>query len=126
MYSLARSFRIARACKPQLLPRRSLAGLASKATLASLLQKPVEDRNVLVTGSARGIGKAIALRLASDGYNVCINDIDANSKACEQVVREIKAIGRKACFAIADVSKRREVKDMIQKSVEELGPLHTM
>lgn len=66
------------------------------------------------------------MRLASDGYNVCINDIDANSKACDEVVKEIEAMGRKACSAVADVSKRREAKDMIQRSVKELGPLHTM
>lgn len=116
----------ARPLKSQLLPRRTVAGLATRAALAPLLRKPIENRSVLVTGSARGIGKAIALRLASDGYNVCINDIDANSKACEDVVKEIKAMGRKACSAVADVSKRREVNGMIQRSVKELGPLHTM
>ncbi|ROW15160.1 hypothetical protein VPNG_03090 [Cytospora leucostoma] len=93
---------------------------------ASLLRQPVEGKNVIVTGSSRGIGKSIALRLASDGYNVCINDIAANEKGCDEVVKEIKSIGRKACTAIADVSKRDEVKGLIQKSVKELGPLHTM
>lgn len=79
-----------------------------------------------MTGSARGIGRSIALRLALDGYNICINDVGANAKACDDVVKEIQAMGRKACTATADVSKRGEVRDMIQKSVEELGPLHTM
>lgn len=102
------------------------AGFASKAVSATLLQKPVEGKNVIVTGSARGIGKSIALRLASDGYNVCINDVGANSKACDEVVKEIRSLGRKACSAVADVSKRAEVREMIQKSVKELGPLHTM
>lgn len=123
---LTKSAAFARPIKSQLLPRWTVAGLASQASLAPLLRKPIENRSVLVTGSARGIGKAIALRLASDGYNVCINDIDANSKACDEVVKEIKAMGRKAYSAVADVSKRREVKDMIQRSVKELGPLHTM
>lgn len=66
------------------------------------------------------------MRLASDGYNVCINDIAANEKNCDEVVKEIRSIGRKACTAIADVSKRAEVKGLVQKSVKELGPLHTM
>ncbi|KAF3768133.1 3-oxoacyl-reductase [Cryphonectria parasitica EP155] len=85
-----------------------------------------DGKSVLVTGSARGIGKAIALRLASDGYNVCINDVPANEKQCDEVVKEIQSMGRKSCSAIADVSRRGEVKEMVQKSVKELGPLHTM
>ena len=79
-----------------------------------------------MTGSARGIGKAIAIRLAADGYNVCVNDIPANRKGCEEVASEIQSLGRKACIAIADVSKRGEVKDMVQTTVKELGPLDTM
>lgn len=105
-------------------PRASFSSQAPAPS--SLLRKSVEGRNVIVTGSSRGIGKSIALRLAADGYNVCINDISANSKGCDDVVGEIKSMGRKSCSAIADVSKRDEVADMIQKSVRELGPLHTM
>lgn len=117
---------IMRAFKPRLLSRICTASLASKAAPSSLRQKQADDRNALVTGSARGIGRSIALRLASDGYNVCINDVDVNSKACDEVVKDIKAMGRKACSVMADVSKRGEVKEMIQRSVKELGPLHTM
>lgn len=126
MSTLSRSSHLTRGIKSQPLQRIFAAGLASKATPATLLRKPVQDKNAIVTGSARGIGKSIALRLASDGYNVCINDIGANEKACDEVVKEIKSMGRKACYATADVSKRSEVRDMIQKSVKELGPLHTM
>lgn len=129
MSSLMRSGALARVMTKHhhfSLQRTATAGFASKAVSATLLRKPVDGKNVIVTGSARGIGKSIALRLASDGYNVCVNDIGANSKECEEVVEEIRSLGRKACAAIADVSNRGEVKDMIQKSVEELGPLHTM
>lgn len=79
-----------------------------------------------MTGSARGIGKAIAIRLALDGYNVCINDIPANQKGCEETAAEIQSIGRKACVAIADVTKRDQVKQLVQTSVKALGPLDTM
>lgn len=81
---------------------------------------------MIITGSSRGIGKAIALRLASDGYNVCVNDVDANRAGCDEVVKQIRDMGRKACTAVADVTKTHEVKDMIQTSVRELGPLNTM
>ncbi|KAI1504826.1 hypothetical protein F5X99DRAFT_371100 [Biscogniauxia marginata] len=96
------------------------------AEYSSLARESSEGKNAIVTGSSRGIGKAIALRLAVDGYNVCINDISANRAGCDDVVREIRSMGRKACTAIADVTKRGEVKDMIQASVRELGPLNTM
>ncbi|KAK8027972.1 acetoin reductase [Apiospora marii] len=83
-------------------------------------------RSAIVTGSGQGIGKAIALRLAEDGYDVCINDIDANRQNCEQVAEEIRRMGRRSCVAIADVSKRDEVVQLVQASVKELGPLKTM
>ncbi|RYP84895.1 hypothetical protein DL769_001089 [Monosporascus sp. CRB-8-3] len=96
------------------------------ACYSSTARTSVEGRNAIVTGSSRGIGKAIAIRLASDGYNVCINDIPANQKGCEEVVSEIQALGRQACVAVADVSKRDEVRQMIQTSVDVLGPLDAM
>ncbi|RYP67691.1 hypothetical protein DL771_007098 [Monosporascus sp. 5C6A] len=96
------------------------------ACYSSTARASVEGRNAIVTGSSRGIGKAIATRLASDGYNVCINDIPANQKGCEEVVSEIQALGRQACVAIADVSKRDEVKQMVQTSVDVFGSLDTM
>ncbi|EDU47966.1 acetoin dehydrogenase [Pyrenophora tritici-repentis] len=85
-----------------------------------------KDRTAIVTGSARGIGKAIALRLANDGYHVCINDIEANKSSADEVVKEIQGLGRKAFAYTADVSKLSEVQAMVRASVSELGPLNTM
>lgn len=48
-----------------------------------------------VSGAARGIGKAIALKLAGDGFNVAINDIQQNFSALEDTAKEIRAIGIK-------------------------------
>ncbi|KAI5922425.1 hypothetical protein F4810DRAFT_263660 [Camillea tinctor] len=97
-----------------------------KAGYSSLARESSEGKNVIVTGSSRGIGKAIALRLASDGYNVCVNDIASEKAAADEVAKEIRGMGRKAHTAIADVTKRDEVKAMIQSTVRELGPLNTM
>ena len=79
-----------------------------------------------MTGSSRGIGRAIALRLAQDGYDVCVNDISAQEQSCQDVVKDIQGLGRKACVAVADVTKLSEVEAMIQTSVKELGDLNTM
>ncbi|KAK3070128.1 hypothetical protein LTS18_000130 [Coniosporium uncinatum] len=71
-------------------------------------------------------GKAIALRLAQDGYDVCINDISANKAGAEETSQEIQKMGRKSIAVVADVSKMAEVESLIEQTVKELGPLNTM
>ncbi|KAI9880012.1 MAG: hypothetical protein M1830_005931 [Pleopsidium flavum] len=71
-------------------------------------------------------GKAIAIRLAEDGFDVCINDVQANSNGVDEVVKQIEGLGRKAIGVVADVTSLKEVEGMIQKSVDNLGPLDVM
>ncbi|PLR75693.1 diacetyl reductase [Bacillus sp. V3-13] len=82
------------------------------------------ERTALVTGSGRGIGRAIALRLAKDGFNVVVNDIDLDN--AETVVKEIKELGRESFSIQADVSKRDQVFDMVQTVVKHFGQLDVM
>ncbi|CAF3700078.1 unnamed protein product [Rotaria sp. Silwood1] len=81
---------------------------------------------VLVTGAARGIGRVIALRLAKDGLNVAINDIEANSSDLQKVQQEIEKIGRKSIAIIADVSEGKSVEKMMQETAQKLGSLDVM
>ena len=77
----------------------------------------------IVTGSSKGIGRAIALRLANDGFDVVINDLPSLSDKLQDVQKEIVALDRKCVIAIADVSKEEEVKELVAKAVNELGGL---
>ncbi|KAK7460437.1 hypothetical protein VKT23_009157 [Stygiomarasmius scandens] len=77
----------------------------------------------IVTGSAHGMGRAIALRLAEDGFNVGINDIASKQDFLSSLAEEIAAKGRKACILPADVSKEEEVAGMVDTVVKEFGSL---
>ena len=80
-------------------------------------------QTALVTGAARGIGHEIALRLARDGFNVAVNDIQASSSDLQNVQEEIEKIGRKSIAVIADVSQSQEVEQMVQEIAQKLGSL---
>lgn len=71
-------------------------------------------------------GKAIAIRLAEDGYDICVNDIPSNKGEAEALASEIKGLGRKSTVALGDVSKLDQMESIVKTSVEELGPLNTM
>jgi len=93
---------------------------------STAVTKDYGKRTVIVTGSARGIGKAIAIRLAEDGFDVCINDIAANQAGIDNTVNEIQALGRNSYGHAADVSKLSEVEELIAAAVNNLGPLNVM
>jgi len=76
----------------------------------------------LVTGAARGIGRAIALRLAEDGLDVAVNDLP-NTPELDVVVREIESKGRRSLSVPADVSLEEDVEKIIQQVVQNLGGL---
>lgn len=76
-----------------------------------------------VTGAAQGIGKAIALRLAEDGYDVAINDVPSQVEKLDLVVQEIQKRSRRSLSIPADVSIEEQVKAMVASVVKELGGL---
>jgi meso-butanediol dehydrogenase/(S,S)-butanediol dehydrogenase/diacetyl reductase len=80
----------------------------------------------VVTGASRGIGKAISLQLADDGYDMALADLPAQSSDLEEVRAQIEQKGRHALCILADVSKENEVKVMVATAVQAFGELNTM
>jgi len=71
----------------------------------------LNNRVAIVTGSGRGIGRAIALKLAEAGASVVVNDIN---KAAEAVAQEIRAMGKQSQAVMADVSSASDVAKLIE------------
>lgn len=75
----------------------------------------------VVTGGSRGIGRAIALRLAAEGAHVAT--CGRNRETAEQVVAEIEAAGGKGCAVAADISRESDADALIQTTIKRFGRL---
>jgi len=78
------------------------------------------NKVALVTGSSRGIGRAIAIELAKGGISVVINN-DKDSQEGLEVMNEIKKMGQHAMYIQADVSDLNQVEKMVEKVINEFG-----
>ena len=81
----------------------------------------MSTKTALVTGAAAGIGKACAIRLAKEGMNVGVLDIDL--AGCEAVVKEIEAAGGKALALKASIADRVQVTEAVEKLRSAFGPV---
>lgn len=80
------------------------------------------NKVALVTGSSRGLGKAIAIELAKNGYDIVVNYARSKSAALE-TVKEIEALGQKALLVRANVGDMEKLKAMFETIREEFGRL---
>lgn len=81
-----------------------------------------ENKVALITGSSQGIGAACALRLAKDGCDIVLNGHKFDERG-EKLIAEIKEMGRKAVFVVADLSQAKEAIRMVEEAVNQFGRL---
>jgi len=80
----------------------------------------LDGKSALVTGASRGIGRAVALKLASEGAKVALN-FAGNEAAAEAVKQEVEAAGGEAILVRGDVADEAAVQAMVQKTADAFG-----
>jgi 3-oxoacyl-[acyl-carrier protein] reductase len=85
----------------------------------------LSGRAAVVTGSSRGVGRSVALALAAEGADVLVN-FTSNQQAANEVVDQIKSIGRNAVAVGADVASKVQVDEMMAKAKEAFGHLEIL
>jgi NAD(P)-dependent dehydrogenase (short-subunit alcohol dehydrogenase family) len=80
----------------------------------------LKDKIVVVTGASKGIGRAIALGLAHEGAHVVVN-FNTDATGADDVVQQIKVIGRRAVAVKADISYVSEIRSMFEVAREQFG-----
>lgn len=84
------------------------------------------SKTAIITGSARGIGAAIALRLAKDGFSIALNDISEKSFENNDIMERITALGVRCEKYIADVSSHSECESFVKKVKEDFGSIDAL
>ena len=82
-------------------------------------------QNVVITGSSRGIGKAIAFGMASQGANVVISS--RKGEVCEEVAEEINSLGGGKAISIpCNISHKEQLEALVVRTHDELGEIHSL
>ena len=84
--------------------------------------KLLEGKTAVVTGAARGIGSAIALKFASEGANIAVTDLVVNELA-ESLIKELEAMGVKAKAYASDASKYGQTEEVVKQIMEDFGQI---
>jgi 3-oxoacyl-[acyl-carrier protein] reductase len=87
--------------------------------------KLLENKTAIVTGAARGIGKAIAIKLAEAGANIAFTDLKVDENA-EATQKELEALGVKAKAYASDASKFDETDEVVKQIIEDFGTVDVL
>jgi 3-oxoacyl-[acyl-carrier protein] reductase len=81
----------------------------------------IKDKTIVITGAARGIGRALAVRFAGQGANIAL--LDLNAADLEPAARQCTALGVRALAYTVDVSSETQVSDAFDQVVRDFGAL---
>ena len=84
--------------------------------------KLLEGKTAVITGAARGIGSAIALKYASEGANIAVTDLVINEVA-EALIKDLEAMGIKAKAYASDASKYGQTEEVVKQIMEDFGQI---
>jgi len=84
----------------------------------------LKDKKAIVTGAGQGIGRAIALKLAQEGADVVVAEM--NPETATQVTKEVEELDRKALLAVVDVSDQRRVQEMVSNALSTWGRIDVL
>jgi glucose 1-dehydrogenase len=85
----------------------------------------MENTVALITGSAQGIGRAIAVRLAQEGAKIVVED-RSDSQMAEQTLEEVRQAGSDGCVIAGDVSKVADIQNVIAQAVAKMGRIDVL
>jgi len=83
---------------------------------------PLQGKHALITGSSRGIGRGIALKLAEHGVNIAVH-YHTQAEAANETLVQVKAHGAEGCLIQADVTRPEEISRMFDRVQQEFGTL---
>src|SRR5687767_3932032 len=89
---------------------------------APAMPESVPIKTALVTGAAKRLGRAIALGLAAEGWDIAVHCHSSTAEA-EATAKDIRALGRRVAVLPADLGKEAEVETLIPRANDKLGPL---
>lgn len=84
----------------------------------------LKNKVTLITGSTKGIGKAIAMRMAEQGAKVVISS--RNQDACDEVAAEINSLGYEAIAIACNINYKEQLKELVEKTEAQLGKINTL
>jgi glucose 1-dehydrogenase len=84
------------------------------------MKAKLKDKTAMVTGSSRGIGESVAIRLAEEGADIIVN-YHSHEESAQHIVEQIRHLGRRCIALGADLGRVEEVRQLVQESVRQLG-----